>query len=150
MEQPQQQQQQRRYLKGGGEGGGKKKDCTYIAWKGILDCGDSGGGGGGATGSNNKNGSPPAAAAWHPPPSAAAAVGGVSIQGGKFKARDFLAAHEVDAMGAYLGSENRTISSSVAFGIISSFATAEDRMDLLKLWWLPGGVPFWLASLYVC
>jgi len=66
--------------------------------------------------------------------------GAVTILGGKFKAREYLAAQQSDPMGAYLGSENETIGASVAFGIISSAATLGSRLDLLKLWWLPGAV----------
>ena len=60
-------------------------------------------------------------------------------------------AHKGDlAMGAYLGSEKTTITSSVAFGIISSLKTAEGRMDLFKLWWLPGGITILLLLVVVC
>ena len=62
---------------------------------------------------------------------------------GKVKEKDLLSFSagglgRSGSLGAYLADENRTLTEQLVFGVISSQETAPGRLDLLRLWWVPG------------
>ena len=126
-------------------------DCTWVAWKSKMVCGATDGKGHTHTVASTPKGKAP----WHGSassqqqqhafddassgPESWVSKGGASIA---TMPEANLVASEASSSWlsnkAPLQDEYKFAVSNMAFGIISSAATVSQRLQLLKLWWLPG------------